>query len=704
MLATGTNNSWILGRCRYSQSNFSRLEPLLWSTGDAWTLVEDALAEFPEVGTVFGLEPIALNAAVGSLWVFTTATNTQYEPGRRHDRLLARGIRPATQIIDCSQMDMEAARRELVEVGICANGILSREVVVCLQNGLCAKLHLHFDSSSGRLRTQGSDLDDLALMRYDPVIGDGATLDGARFVVPGRDPTDSVEWVDWSPDNLFLERALKKIRKLIREDRPAADFVTLSTTAIEILSGYLHRNGPPFGTRDPLHRMRRRLSDFLPGFEATRDDVEAIVALLEDYRPVASRLSVDRTARLAEIDGELRQTLEPVVRADIESNHATAIADLERIRTAVTAATDRHTHLQREIETLRATERELIEAITNSVGVIHDVIEGAPGDTGGTLQTIVRAVTAVLGQKDARSNLVPGPIPPWGLGTRSEVVGIGFDRLRERLHAQAGHVGIDISGLSVIDVLLRAGELVVLCNPHDRLLLDAYADVVAGGSIRKQVLDPSLIGLDDLWRQPGSGIPTALANAWIAAQLHADRTIVLLLEGLDSAPLRWWLRALVRELHGTDRPGNLLVVATLDTSRVVSADDMNVMHGHAIPVVTERRPEAWMRGLLSATAGTPRELPTILDSRSEPSLGDDQPTALMSALAGLATVNADAALRALRVSRAAACTMDPDAGLRLATDIAALASAEMATAVTVTTPCIASGVAQLRETSSGSST
>ena len=167
---------------------------------------------------------------------------------------------------------------------------------------------------------------------------------------------------------------------------------------------------------------------------------------------------------------------------------------------------------------------------------------------------------------------------------------IGADRLRERLDAEADRWGMDATDLIVFDALLRAGELVVLVDQQDRFLLEAYARSVSGGRLRKLVVDPSMIGLDDLWRQAGSGAPTSFAKAWTAACAHPDQTVLLAIESLNVAPLGFWLPVLSAELHGPARPRNLLVTGTLAFSgSSVNQENLTALRAITIPLSGARR-------------------------------------------------------------------------------------------------------------------
>jgi hypothetical protein len=139
---------------------------------------------------------------------------------------------------------------------------------------------------------------------------------------------------------------------------------------------------------------------------------------------------------------------------------------------------------------------------------------------------------------------------------------IGLAELPSRIEQEASFHGVEAADVRLLDGALRSGELVVLVGPSTELALNAYSRAAAGARVRNLALDPSVIGLEDLWRVPGSHRPTAFAMAWNRARQDPEITILLCLRNLDASPFRLWLRSLRAALASSTRPSNLLVVAT----------------------------------------------------------------------------------------------------------------------------------------------
>jgi hypothetical protein len=697
MSFTDPSQRTVLGRCSVAQPNYCRFDPLLFCTEGGWEPVSDSNSMFPDSGKVFGIEHAIFNHGVGGYWSFTTEANTRYEAGRWGDQLLARGLKPALQMIDFSSVTLDDVRRELLEIGLPSSRARPGEAIVRLRGDVCIKTTMSYDASTGLLRARFPRPDDLAVLQYHPDTAAGASVDGIRYVIPGREPYEVVDYVDWSTDSEFLERTLKHIKRVVRTDGRANEFVKLGTDAIGRLGMYLNRLGPPAGIRDPLHRMRARLEGFLPKFKASVDDLDAIVELLEDYRPVEFRISRDVETRKAELDAELRARLEPLVRAEIEAEHETALADIQTIRREVEEAEAKRHDLASRVEIAKNELTAFRRALRDELAMVHDALKDAPAESSSAVNEIARRLAERVSKTSLDLNVLPPATPPWGRTGSKIVTPIGHGELRERLEAEARHAGISTPDFLALDTLLRAGELVVLIEPRDRILLEIYADVVSGGRIRKCVVDASIIGLDDLWRQPGSGNPTPFAKAWTAARAHPDETLVFVLEYLDAAPLSFWLPLLVTELASPDRPSNLLVVGTLMASGNARSEDLRALRASVVPVATIPSAETWMRLALREARREPAPPPTMLDNSRTGSFDVDAASGLISELTTIENLHPDAARRAVRVVAAAGPTMDASDAKRIAVDIGRIASAGEVVPTLIQTQCIVRGRERLHD-------
>jgi hypothetical protein len=124
------------------------------------------------------------------------------------------------------------------------------------------------------------------------------------------------------------------------------------------------------------------------------------------------------------------------------------------------------------------------------------------------------------------------------------------------------------------------------------------------GEVVRQVLDPSILSIDDLWRQPGGGGATAFANAWTVAKLDARRFRVVLLDGLQRTPMNLWLPSLIDVIAGPSRPRNLLLFASLSRNALDPARAWRELDS-AVTCLVAKRSGGLSPHILAAATGSP---------------------------------------------------------------------------------------------------
>ena len=162
--------------------------------------------------------------------------------------------------------------------------------------------------------------------------------------------------------------------------------------------------------------MRKRLEDFLPDFKANLLDLETIVASLEAYQPVAARISQDVEARRVVLNAELRSSLEPVIRKELEERNSTAVAELARVLQEIATAETTRADLLLQVETLTRSAGELKTTLAFDLGTIHDALEDAPTEASGTVDAIVGHVSQGAHEHFYRDCPDAGSDTPMGLG------------------------------------------------------------------------------------------------------------------------------------------------------------------------------------------------------------------------------------------------------------------------------------------------
>lgn len=205
--------------------------------------------------------------------------------------------------------------------------------------------------------------------------------------------------------------------------------------------------------------------------------------------------------------------------------------------------------------------------------------------------------------------LIPPAMPPWGAGFADVACAeIGCDALIARISEEAKRHGVEENALKLVDIFARAGELVLLCGAQSELALQAYARCISAGLYRTMALDPSIIGLDDLWRAPGTQTPTALAHAWQAALSEPNLFHIVCMRDVDAAPYRLWLASFQAVLQSASRPSNLLVFAIATgrgDARPTIASPATDRSAHLVPIC----PGVHADGAVSALSAVVLPLP-----------------------------------------------------------------------------------------------
>lgn len=694
----GLRTPTVLARCAFADRAMARYEPLLVATDAGWRRIADPKANFPDVGKVFCPEGSNAPHPTGSLWIIATETNARYVANRGLDRLLAREIRVAVPVLHLFSTSLEDARQQLVEVGLPPTQVPYDEALFRLRDGLCVRLRLFTDATTGRRRADVDGLEDLPLLQYEEGAAAGADLDGVHFVLPGREPGEVVDRVDWSLDHDFLPRVLKRIRRAGR-DAGQTGRAGLSNAAIEMLASFVQSSGILPAEADGLRRMRRRAEDFLPRFRASAADLDSLVETLRTFEPVATRIADEIAVRRRELEADLRSSLEPVVLQELKQAHAAAAAKVDAELAEAAEAERLRGETERRVDALRDAARALEATLASEVGILHDALEAVPDASPERMRELAHRVSQALAGTVTTADVMAPATPPWALGLSDHALIVSIDRLYERLDEEADRNGLDVSDLVALDALLRAGEFVIFPDGNGRDLLDAYARCVAGGRVRRFALDPSMIGLDDLWRQPSNGYPTAFARAWTAARAHPDRIVVLAVECMTTAPLAFWLPALVDELQGDARPPNLLFAGSIAAGPWADGSRLSGLLGLLAPVCFSTAPDAWVRAALRGTGLETPEPPTVLDVSHGVVVNQAEVAEMTMGLAGIAGLTPAAAARAGRVLRATQGAADRTAALRLALDLARVAvmADPAAETLKIDTACLARGMRRLRE-------
>ncbi|WP_420394244.1 hypothetical protein [Acuticoccus sp.] len=358
-----------------------------------------------------------------------------------------------------------------------------------------------------------------------------------------------------------------------------------------------------------LGPMRARLQGFAATLHANAALVEEIVDLVAAFQPVEEVLRTRRAemeaAPARELDGKRADLFEDERRraaAEVEAGLAARKAAVateqarleEELTTAeqvIDLAKQKGAEARSARDKLRASRDELREALQDELRKVSAELDDVPVEAEQDAGLIARRIGERLRARGADVELAPDPAPPWTrVERRTRSPGRPWSDYPEVLQASAKRSGFLPETLVVADVAVRSGAAVTLPEAVAGVFAGCHAVAMAEGEVVRQVLDPSMIALDDLWRTPNTRSPTAFARAWTAAKGDPNRFRVVLLDGLGRTLMDLWLPSLIEVLCGAVRPQNLLVFASLEADVVDAARCRRSLAELLVPLAPERQP------------------------------------------------------------------------------------------------------------------
>ena len=567
-----------IGSCVFEPRPYTRVEPLAIAEEGAWRVYDQWKDVLPDEGRVFS--PRSPGFAVGELFGFSVETNERVD-ANRPDRFVLSTFSKLEQVLDFRSITSERARQVIVEHGLESLSRGSDRVVVALQDGTCSVVTMVRHPVTNRWVATLAGLEGLAVHAFNAAVFDGDDLDGRRFAVPGVTVGERIGSLDWRPDSEFLETVLKRLRKIAS----GADPFPLHRAQLSSLLAYLSRAELMPSAAEDLSRMKDRLTTVTEDLTANAQTLDKLVDLLCDLKSVKDSLSGEIERRRNQLEAEIRAELELKVRAalDLELQTATEAHDRLNAEAAQTQVL---------VEERRQATADLEVAYDGLINILRDqlvgfrgTLEGLPAERQDQVDAIFRRIGEQLRSVAPGVELTPGQSAPWTRIPSIKVALEPWDRGARNLRNAGKQWGYAFEDLACADMAARAGALVLLRSDLASEFCRCYASALAGGNVARQVLDPAVLSLNDLWRLPPSSAPTAFSLAWAAATTEPRRYQILLLDGLERTPLDLWLPSLLDELRSARRPDNLLVFGAfgdriLDRDRVPSD-----LSGLVVPVV-----------------------------------------------------------------------------------------------------------------------
>lgn len=631
----------------HEQRRFARLTGRAVATREGWKKVRED--RFPDEGHVFSVDSRFIGKRPGYVVLFTIARN-DYADAK--DRFVADVVcEPYEYIESLTGCDPARLRHAVVTHGLDLKQQGDGKIVVPVGIEKLAVPSVRRSPETG-LWTLSPAVDVEAVDTYENELRTTELFEigGRRFVLPGRVPRLPTGTSNWQTDPEFLQMLLRRLRRNADFGSGSEDFRVSERLAQRMFTLYRDAGaiGEPFGA---LTAARDRMDEFLPrlteGYEA--------VALIADA--VLSNDAVKKAlTTLTEQDkAELRLREAERIRPEVMR----AIEEEVSQRRVVRDGLDEEI-LQAE-ETLKSSSERIAE-VEAALAEATEKLDGKLGSFVSDMREAGQTLTHLIGMAGAESHdggkATRRSLAPWAQpgGSGAQVTAAELPGL---LKGRAKSLGIDAQAFKLLDVHCRAGDIPTVSGGSGGTLVRGYADVVAGGRLVRQPLDPSVLGSEDLWRHPGSGLPTALAEAWSAAGKRPKETILVSLDDIDRASLSEWLPTF-RSIFRASRPQNLLLLATAANGPTKDTSSPDV----EAAVVAEGSETALTAALMRA--GPPLKITELGVGAPLSEVPQTARSELLKQARDAGISGADAGLRLLSLYAAAAVWADEEEACRIA--------------------------------------
>lgn len=646
-----------IGRCLFDHEKFTRIEPLLVETSDGWQSLPNRQHLFPPSGNVFSYERSAQNCPEGTLRFFKVQLNTRPRTDDAHDHYIAIDVQEPIEVVDLRHLgNCEVIRRSIVEDGVSLARPATSEVLFIIENNACVQLRLAQDAITRRWSPLDlGALDNLQILALTKTDESGPIVNGRHFIAPGRRDTVMLRRVDWSPDSIFLRTVLRALQRK-SAFQVGGQMQDVGQRVVRQLALELRSDGALSGDPSAEVLIRERLADFLPGLDQKLDAAQSLADELMKSPSVLAAIEAHRDLAKREVEDELRNELEPLLRAQIDDAFTARKLEKNFLDSEAAVASARVDELKIEIKNLEET----LESH-------HSALDGELGKILKPISDIAR-----LANRSVSTSPEISAKPPWSAPSRQHSKAIGIAELAGFLKTTARQTALSESRLLEFDALLRCGEIPLLFGSHAEKLLQVYSETVCGGTLWRFPVDATTIGLDDLWRQGISGVPTGFANAWLAALQAPDVPAFVVLDDIDAAVVGRWLPRLTSMLSSALRPPNFFVAATLSGTRTRTIPPFEILAA-AFPFQIESTPAAIASVVKEETLPSLPASPTHLMAPFNSAVNADLSTQLATLFLQENT-SFNAARRGARVFKTAIGTMRLSEAQALAVEVAQLIS------------------------------
>jgi hypothetical protein len=434
--------------------------------------------EFPNRGLASWWRPPA-SVLKGSAWLFRVHESETFEHENQYHCFfnVSEPADPTTELIEADGIQAEEdLRRELCFIGLAASSPLTSRVVIRFGGDrLLGPVHGIF--RDGRLYLPDEALNSrLTIARAGPPES-LAKYDGHYFL-PLGDWSEKIGEVDFSPDSVFLKRALKELRS-----KDLASMKLTDNLMRQLVGGSADASLTVL-EKQRLERLKNWTARVEENVTLTEEVVGEILELPAIHKEITHALEAAKVSAREAIEHEL---------ADEVKKIAAARAQLATLAAELAEGRHRQELFANALETM--IEARIRSAMAKPEEFLAD-------------NALIRAA---LSCGTASATAKPERVPPAFthfenlIGDREEIIGLlttSFCRrgFRERLPL-------------MLHATLLAGNVPLIYGIHAREVLQLYGSVVTSGNILWVPISPSQLEPADLLMSRTGGTQSCIPNA-----------------------------------------------------------------------------------------------------------------------------------------------------------------------------------------------
>lgn len=388
--------------------------------------------------------------------------------------------------------------------------------------------------------------------------------------------------IDWSADYAFHEKALSYLYKISKDNLDK--FQLPSVSEIKEITSFLQANGIFPDTSAGYLNKEQYLARIIENTTHTNFIFQTYKKLYEnllkttDYEKfIKEQVESDVKVRSAAI---LKDKIE-----EVEKEHKALLDSLEEQISEKESESEILSSLNEELKK----DKIFLETSINDLKLLINDFFTEAGEISLRERNIIEKLNDFLTDRGLLHNksLLPSILPPWTcMVAKNEIKVIEETDTSDLFKQLASTYGYDDRNVVVFDRLFRTSHFILLINQYAHSFIEQYSRLICGGRISHIALDASYIGVDDLWRNPGTNLNTGFAYAWNNASNNPDHYYVVHLTGVTEVNYIGFYKQLSEVLSYSQRPKNLLVLASLNTALSTLNDRQKQLLKELTPFVT----------------------------------------------------------------------------------------------------------------------